>query len=99
MLEPEDMRLFKQAGTVSACFAIETASSRLQKLIRKDLKLEKATKVINAAVKAGIYSTGFFMIGFPTETYEEASITVSMLCPPDFTEQYFSFLNHLREQN
>lgn len=72
MLHPEDLLLFKQAGTVSACFAIETSSSRLQKMIRKNLNLEKASIAINASVKAGIYTIGFFMIGFPTETYEEA---------------------------
>jgi radical SAM superfamily enzyme YgiQ (UPF0313 family) len=77
MLEPEDMALFKQAGTVSASFAIETTSPRLQKMIRKNLDIEKATRVINASVKAGIYSIGFFMLGFPTETYEEASETVN----------------------
>jgi anaerobic magnesium-protoporphyrin IX monomethyl ester cyclase len=76
MLEPEDMSLFKLAGTVSACFAIETSSPRLQKVINKNLNIEKATHVINASVKAGIYSTGYFMIGFPTESYEEASATV-----------------------
>jgi anaerobic magnesium-protoporphyrin IX monomethyl ester cyclase len=76
MLEPEDMTLFKQAGTVSVGFAIETASPRLQKMIRKNLNIERAAHTINASVKAGIYSTGFFMIGFPTETYEEASNTV-----------------------
>lgn len=76
MLEPEDMQLFKQAGTVSAVFAIETASARLQKMIHKNLDIEKASHVINASVKAGIYSTGYFMIGFPTETYKEALKTV-----------------------
>ena len=76
MLEPEDMALFKQAGTVSAAFAIETSSPRLQKMIHKNLNIEKASAAINASVKAGIYSTGYFMIGFPTETYEEASATV-----------------------
>jgi anaerobic magnesium-protoporphyrin IX monomethyl ester cyclase len=76
MLEPEDMSLFKQAGTVSASFAIETASPRLQKMIRKNLNIDKAILAINAAVEAGIYSSGFFMIGFPTESYEEASATV-----------------------
>jgi len=75
-LEPEDMVLFKQAGTVSACFAIETSSPRLQKMIHKNLNIDRAVLTINAAVKAGIYSTGFFMIGFPTESYEEASGTV-----------------------
>lgn len=76
MLEPEDMLVFKHAGTVSAGFAIETSSPRLQKLIHKNLNIDKAVLAINAAVKAGIYSTGFFMIGFPTETYGEASATV-----------------------
>jgi anaerobic magnesium-protoporphyrin IX monomethyl ester cyclase len=76
MLEPEDIVLLKQAGTVSASFAIETSSPRLQKMIHKNLNIEKAIRAINASVKAGIYSTGFFMIGFPTETYEEACDTV-----------------------
>jgi radical SAM superfamily enzyme YgiQ (UPF0313 family) len=76
MLEPQDMALFKQAGTVSAAFAIETSSPRLQNMIHKNLNIEKAVDAIKASVRAGIYSTGAFMIGFPTETYEEASATV-----------------------
>jgi anaerobic magnesium-protoporphyrin IX monomethyl ester cyclase len=76
ILEPEDMKIFRQAGTVSACFAIETSSPRLQKLIHKNLNIDKAMLAINSAVNEGIYSSGFFMIGFPTETYEEASATV-----------------------
>jgi anaerobic magnesium-protoporphyrin IX monomethyl ester cyclase len=75
MLEPEDMALFKQAGTVSAIFAIETSSQRLQKMIQKNLNIDKAVLAIKASVEAGIYSSGYFMIGFPTETYEEASET------------------------
>jgi anaerobic magnesium-protoporphyrin IX monomethyl ester cyclase len=78
MLEPQDLVLFRQAGTVSAHFAIETASPRLQKLINKNLNIEKALRAIDASVKAGIYSTGYFMIGFPTETYPEASETVEV---------------------
>jgi len=77
MLEPEDMLLYKQAGTVSVHFAIETSSPRLQKLIHKNLDLEKASAVMDASVRAGIYSTGYFMIGFPTETFMEASATVT----------------------
>jgi len=76
ILEPEDMVLFKQAGTVSAMFAVETSSPRLQKMIRKNLNIDRAVLAINAAVKAGIFSTGYFMIGFPTESYEEASATI-----------------------
>lgn len=57
--ENGDMRLFKQAGTVSACFAIETATPRLQKLIRKNLDLDSAMRTIDAAVKEGVYASGF----------------------------------------
>ena len=41
ILEPEDLIMFKQAGTVSASFAIETSSSRLQKMIHKNLNIER----------------------------------------------------------
>jgi radical SAM superfamily enzyme YgiQ (UPF0313 family) len=76
ILEPEDLNLFKQAGTVSIYFAIETSSPRLQKMIHKNLNIDKAVLAINASVRAGIFSTGYFMIGFPTETYKEACNTV-----------------------
>lgn len=76
MLEPGDMDLFKKAGTISAMFAIETASPRLQKMIKKNLNIDRAVLAINAADKAGIFSTGYFMIGFPTESLEEATATV-----------------------
>lgn len=45
-------------------------------MIRKNLNINKAARAIDASVKAGIYSSGYFMIGLPTETYEEASATV-----------------------
>jgi radical SAM superfamily enzyme YgiQ (UPF0313 family) len=80
MLEPEDAALFKKAGTVSAAFSIETASARLQTMIRKQLNVEKALRAINAFVDSGIYTTGTFMLGFPTETFEEATKTVELAC-------------------
>ena len=66
----------KKAGTVSASFAIETASARLQKLTRKNLSMGKAREMINFAVEAGIISNAFFMLGFPTETREEILETI-----------------------
>ncbi|PKN39094.1 MAG: hypothetical protein CVU62_02530 [Deltaproteobacteria bacterium HGW-Deltaproteobacteria-2] len=92
MLEPEDLNLFKQAGTVSICFAIETSSRRLQKMIHKNLNIDKAVCAINASVKAGIYSIGFFMIGFPTETYEEAFDTVEFAARSDLHRAVFVYV-------
>jgi anaerobic magnesium-protoporphyrin IX monomethyl ester cyclase len=58
------------------CVAVETASPRLQKLIRKNLDLEKVTEVINICNDLRIYTRGYFMLGFPTETEEEMRMTV-----------------------
>lgn len=89
LLESEDMTLFKQAGTVSVFFAIETASRRLQKKIHKNLNIEKTVQIINTSDKEGIYTVGFFMIGFPTETYEEACATVDLAVRTQLHRAYF----------
>ncbi|MDD5344149.1 MAG: radical SAM protein [Smithella sp.] len=92
MLKPEDLKLLKLAGTVSICFAIETSSPRLQKMIHKNLNIDKAVCAINASVKEGIYSIGFFMIGFPTETYEEAFDTVEFAARSNLHRAVFVYV-------
>jgi anaerobic magnesium-protoporphyrin IX monomethyl ester cyclase len=83
------------AGTKFTSIAIETASPRLQKLIRKNLNLDKVFRAIEQITRAGIVSRGFFMLGFPTETEAEAIQTIeyakaSDLCGATFfTVVYF----------
>ncbi|MBN1470901.1 MAG: B12-binding domain-containing radical SAM protein [Syntrophaceae bacterium] len=89
MLKPEDAVLFKQAGTVSVVFAIETSSPRLQRMIKKNLNLDKAVEVMTAAVNADIYCLGYFMMGFPTESYEEASATVKFAARSKLHRAFF----------
>ena len=61
---------------VHMALAVETAIPRLQKLIVKNLKIEKAKEMIDKASRRFIVCT-FFMVGFPTETLEEAKETVN----------------------
>jgi radical SAM superfamily enzyme YgiQ (UPF0313 family) len=83
------------AGTKFISYAVETASPRLQKLIQKNLNLDKMFKAIDWTTKAGIVTRGFFMIGFPTETEAEVIQTIdyakaSSLCGATFfTVVYF----------
>jgi radical SAM superfamily enzyme YgiQ (UPF0313 family) len=83
------------AGTKFISYAIETASPRLQRMIRKNLDLNKVFRSIEYTAKAGIVTRGFFMIGFPTETEEEVIQTIeyakaSSLCGATFfTVVYF----------
>jgi anaerobic magnesium-protoporphyrin IX monomethyl ester cyclase len=84
-----------RAGTKFISYAIETASPRLQKLIKKNLNLDKISTAIEYTAQADIVTRGFFMLGFPTETEEEVNQTIefaksSSLCGATFfTVVYF----------
>ncbi|MEW5736141.1 MAG: radical SAM protein [Thermodesulfobacteriota bacterium] len=80
LLTPELLRLMKRAGTYFLNLAVETASERLQALVRKNLDLSVAASIIEASVSAGIYTGGNFMIGFPTETRKEIETTIDFAC-------------------
>ena len=67
---------FKKAGTYFTALAIETASPRLQKMIGKNINLEAVWDSIENCRRIGITTLGFFMLGFPSETYEEARSSV-----------------------
>ena len=83
------------AGTKFISYAVETASPRLQKLIKKNLNLDKVFRAIEYTTSVGIVTRGFFMIGFPTETEAEVIQTIeyakaSALCGATFfTVVYF----------
>ena len=78
LLDETDIRLLKQAGCYMMTFAIETFSDRLQKVIKKNLNLDKALENIKFASETGMITRGFFMLGFPGETIEEIKNTVSL---------------------
>jgi len=63
-LDEELIHLFEEAGTVEMALAVETASPRLQKLIGKQLNLEKAKKNDKFCFKT-VYRSGFFYDRLP----------------------------------
>lgn len=75
LLDLEQLRKLKEAGTIYMAFGIETASPRIQKMIRKNLDIEKVRRSIEMARSLRIHSHGFFMMGFPGETLEEMKMT------------------------
>jgi anaerobic magnesium-protoporphyrin IX monomethyl ester cyclase len=95
MMDEELIEKMAAAGTKFISYAIETASPRLQRMIRKNLRLEKVFRAIDYTAKVGIITRGFFMLGFPTETEQEALQTIefaraSTLCGATFfTVVYF----------
>jgi amino acid adenylation domain-containing protein len=73
--------LMIEAGTIVICLALETASPRLQKLLGKNLNLEKFQENVHYLVNTypHVVLDMELMIGFPTETEEEALRTFEML--------------------
>lgn len=81
ILTPEFIDLLVQAGTVNLHLALESASPRIQKLLKKNLNLEKFEQNVDYIIKK--YPNTILgmemMIGFPTETEEEALMTLNFL--------------------
>jgi radical SAM superfamily enzyme YgiQ (UPF0313 family) len=73
--------LLVRAGTTGATLALETASPRLQKLIGKHINLPKLKENLDYITETyphiilGLQT----MIGFPSETEEEASMTLDFI--------------------
>jgi radical SAM superfamily enzyme YgiQ (UPF0313 family) len=76
LLDEEIILLMKKARVFRLGLAVETASPRLQKMIRKNLNLEKVKWVAKELYRKGIILHGYFMLGFPTETRNELYETV-----------------------
>ena len=74
-MDEELVLKMKKAGTRLLIYAVESASPRVQKQIRKDLDLEKTVRMIKFTAEQGITVGGFFMLGFPGESKEEMLAT------------------------
>ena len=79
-LDDELLGLLKKAGTYKINFGIESGSARIQKLIKKSLDLEVIADAVARTAAAGIFTHGFFMLGFPSETAAEMQETIAFAC-------------------
>ncbi|MGD2087368.1 MAG: radical SAM protein [Candidatus Aminicenantes bacterium] len=81
ILTKDYIDLAVEAGTVNIAMALETASPRLQKLIRKNLNLEKFRENITylSETYPHVILCLQMMHGFPSETEEEARMTLDFL--------------------
>ncbi len=81
ILTKDYIDLMIKAGTISMAFALETASPRLQKIIKKNLNLEKLRENLEyiASTYPHVVMELFTMHGFPSETKEEAKKTLDFI--------------------
>ncbi len=78
---PRDLlALMRRAGAYFLAVAVETASPRLQKMIRKNLDLAAVERAARDARDLGVITIGNFMLGFPGETRAEILETIRFAC-------------------
>lgn len=76
LINEDLLRKMHQAGCWQISYGVESGVQRLLDLINKEEKLEDMEKAFALTKKVGITIRGFFMLGLPTETYQESLQTI-----------------------
>jgi radical SAM superfamily enzyme YgiQ (UPF0313 family) len=84
ILDEELVVLLKKAGMYRCMVAVESASPRLQKVMQKNLKIDKVRKIVEFIASQGVMVHGAFMLGFPSETEEEMNETIEWAATSSF---------------
>lgn len=76
---PELCRKLHRAGCRRIAFGFESASQRVLDLMEKGTAIDEAEEIVRNVAEAGIAVVLYTMIGFPTETEEEARRTLAWI--------------------
>jgi anaerobic magnesium-protoporphyrin IX monomethyl ester cyclase len=79
------------AGAHSVTIGVESGSPRIQKLIRKSLRLEKVAECLRLARRHGLVTHGAFILGFPGETVADAWQTIRFARRSELDYAFFAF--------
>ena len=79
ILTPEVADALVDAGTRMSAFALESGSPRIQQLIQKRLNIPKYLEGVAMLAERRVFTYGFVMFGFPTETAVDMQMTVDVL--------------------
>jgi len=84
ILDEELVDLLVRAGMYRCMVAIESAVPRIQKVMKKNLKIDRARRMVDYIARKGVMVHGAFMLGFPTETAEEMRSTIDWAAASSF---------------
>ena len=79
-LDENNLDLIKETGIRTVTLGIETGSSRLKKMINKDIGNDEITAVLKNIIKKGIVNIKlYFMFGLPYEEREDLDETINLI--------------------
>jgi len=84
ILSEELVLLLKQAGMYRCMVAVESSVPRIQKVMKKNLKIDKVKRIVDFIAEQGVLVHGAFMLGFPSETEEEMKATIDWAADSSF---------------
>lgn len=78
MVDEELLKTMKDSGCHMVMFGIESGSQKILDMLHKGITIEQIRRSISLCKKVGIETTGYFMIGNPGETEEDAHKTLKL---------------------
>jgi anaerobic magnesium-protoporphyrin IX monomethyl ester cyclase len=91
-VDRELLKKMKKAGCRLIQFGIEAGTDRIQKVLKRNLTIEKIREVIKITQGTGILTYGNFMFNAPTETREEMQATIDFAIALDLDYAVFGAL-------
>ena len=73
-----ETKILKRAGAHTLKFGAESSSQRILDLMKKGIRAEQTLEVNQKCKKYGIIPAFGFLIGYPTETFEEINQTIDL---------------------
>jgi radical SAM superfamily enzyme YgiQ (UPF0313 family) len=93
LLTAEEIDALAGAGMYYCTFALESGSARIQKVICKHLDIGKFLDAVAHAARRRVFTNGFVMLGFPTETREDMEMTINVACSSSLhTASFFTVM-------
>jgi len=78
-VDRELLQHMADSGCRGVFYGVETGSARMQREIRKNLKLDQVSVAVDATLDAKMNTTVSFITGFPTETTEDLRQTMDVI--------------------
>lgn len=77
-IDEELVRKMKQAGCWLIAFGVESGDRKILDAVRRNTSIDKVKNAFRLTHQAGIKTVGYFMIGFPDDTWETVGKTIQL---------------------
>jgi anaerobic magnesium-protoporphyrin IX monomethyl ester cyclase len=84
------LKKMKSSGCEKVYLGLESGDNEVLKLMKKNLTVEQGKKAVQLLKKAGIKTAGFFIVGYPGETWDTINKTFEYARDLDLDEVSFN---------